>query len=151
MYIHNKYAQYIYILCKQKLLFWNRLTALNISQYYSFYCIYDQINAALISQSVTESFKTILKITNFWPLIYKRRYLAECSRCFFKSHIFRCSANFNGNPHNLEFAPEDEIFPHTDFATVLSWTCWFAVLTNRKLLSLKVSCVRCASYMHYWQ
>ncbi len=71
LYIHNKYAQYIHKLCKQKLLFWmrlitiNRLTALYISQCYSFYCIYDQINAVLISLSVSKSFKTILKITTF--------------------------------------------------------------------------------------
>ncbi len=29
LYIHNKYTQYTHILCKQKLLFWMRLFAIN--------------------------------------------------------------------------------------------------------------------------
>lgn len=43
------------------------------------------------------------------------------------------------------FLLEGERFPHTDFATVFSWSSEFAVFTNRKVTGLKVSYVSCGA------
>ncbi len=67
LYIHNKYTQYTHIYYVNKNLFWmrliaiNRLTALIISQFYSLYCIFDQINTALVSRRDFNSSKQARK------------------------------------------------------------------------------------------
>ncbi len=51
-----------------------RIRCHNISQYYCFYCIFNQINAALVSiRDVFQKKKVktkILIIPNFWPVVY---------------------------------------------------------------------------------
>ncbi len=44
LYIHNKYTQYTHILCKQKLLFWMRLIAINRLTAHTYTYIYTHIH-----------------------------------------------------------------------------------------------------------
>lgn len=54
-------------------------------------------------------------------------------------NFFVCQIQFQEESTLLEFLHGDKSFPHADFATVSSWSCKFAMLSNRKLLALKVT------------